>query len=201
MEEPSVFQMEPFNGDGFIKMKMLDIAIKYPDAYVFETGSCLASSALFFAEHFPMVYTIEANRRYYAYSYLRIKECGVENIKIILGQPKELLPKLLFNITLPTNVVFFFDSHWVSEEPILNELRAIAVAKMSNPIIAIYDWKVPDSNLGYYSWNGNYFSLDWIEPYLHKIYPSGFKYEYNSDEMSAGACRGIIYIISSADPA
>lgn len=194
------FQYEPFNGDKFIQMEMAKLAIKYPDAILFETGTCLASSTLFLAKHFPMVYTIEANRRYYAYSMQRVQEAEVSNINLLLGQSEELLPKLLFNLTLPTNVVFFLDAHWENFCPLLSELTAIAIAGIANPIITIHDWKVPGSTLGYDTYNGQDFTLEWIEPYLQKIYPSGFKYEYNSDEKSMGACRGIIYI-SSADPA
>ena len=194
------FQMEPFNGDKFIQMKMAELAIKYPDAVVFETGTCLASSTLFLANHFPMVYTIEANRRYYAYSKQRVEESATTNINLIFGQSEEWLPRFLFNLTLPTNVVFFLDAHWESFCPLLNELVAISVAGIANPIITIHDWKVPGSSLGYDSYNGQDFTIEWIEPYLQKIYPKGYKYEYNSDEKAMGACRGIIYI-SSADPA
>ena len=194
------FQMEPFNGDKFIQMKMAGIAVKYPDAIAIETGTCLASSTLFLAEHFKMVHTIEANRRYYNYSLSRVQEAGVSNINLMYGQSEELLPKLLFNLTMPRDVVFFLDAHWENFCPLKSELLAIAIAKIENPIIAIHDWKVPNSSLGYDSYNGQDFELEWIAPFLHKIYGDDFAYKYNSDEKAMGACRGIIYISSSADP-
>lgn len=191
------FQMEPFNGDKFIQMKMAGFSIKFPDAIAIETGTCLGSSTLFLARHFKKVYTIEANRRYYAFSICRIEEAGANNVKIILGGSEAVLPIILFSEPMPRDVVFFLDAHWGDFCPLESELLAISIAGIENPIIAIHDWKVPASNLGYDSYNGQEFTLDWIRPSLEKIYPNGFSYETNNDEEAMGARRGIIYIWSA----
>jgi len=194
------FQMEPFNGDKFIQMKMARFAIDFPDAVVIETGTCIASSTVFLAKHFKKVYTIENSSRFYAYSIKRVGDAGLTNVELILGGSERVLPLLLFKEDLPKDVVFFLDAHWGNFCPLESELTAILLAEIENPIIAIHDWKVAGSDLGYDSYNGQDFDLEWIGFYLNNIYPNGFKYETNNDQESMGAKRGIIYI-SSADPA
>lgn len=187
------FQMDPFNGDHFIEKKFLELRDKYGIKVAIETGTCLGSTTIFLAKNFELVKTVEINPQYYAIANGIFKQKGV-CVDNILGNSvdailywKELWPAL-----------YWLDAHWGNECPLLLELAAIRSVFIAFPVIAIHDFQVPNEpGLGFDSINGQPFTLEWIKPYLDKIYEdceNGYSTEYNTFEESAGAKRGIIYI-------
>jgi hypothetical protein len=88
-------------------------------------------------------------------------------------------------------VLLFLDAHWEASCPLLDELAAIAESGMK-PIIAIHDFKVPNKDFGFDSYNGQDYTWDWIAPSIEKIYGKDFKHYYNT--VAEGAKRGCVFI-------
>jgi hypothetical protein len=102
------------------------------------------------------------------------------------------MPEILKNY-LGDNYLFFCDSHWGPNNPLLEELKIIKAAG-HKPHIIIHDFKVPGHpELGYDTYNGQDYEFDWIKAGIEEIYGTdGYGIKYNSDAI--GAKRGIIYI-------
>lgn len=100
------------------------------------------------------------------------------NVTLIEGSSPEILKNLL-NVE-QSNILFFFDAHSNVYTPLIDELRVIAEARIK-PVIAIHDWKVPDRpDLGYDSYDGQDYTLEWIKPSLEAIYNDNYSY-YTAD--------------------
>jgi len=181
------FQLESFNGDHFVKEEFLKIKEKYDVKNVIETGTCLGSSTIFFTENFENVHSIEINS-----DYLNIAKERNPKANYYLGSSDIVLPSIISSLVGKT--VFFLDAHWEKHCPLLNELDCIA-SMTEKPIIVIHDFFVPNSNLGYDTYDGQAFDFQWIKEKLDLIYDTeNYKYFYNSDEKSTEVKRGLIYI-------
>jgi hypothetical protein len=181
------FQLESFNGDYFVKEEFLKIKEKYDVKNVVETGTCLGSSTIFFTENFENVHSIEINSE-----YLNIAKERNPKANYYLGSSDIVLPSIISSLVGKT--VFFLDAHWEKHCPLLNELDCIA-SMTEKPIIVIHDFFVPNSNLGYDTYDGQAFDFQWIKEKLDLIYDTeNYEYFYNSDEKSTEVKRGLIYI-------
>jgi hypothetical protein len=189
------FQLEPFNGDTFIEAEFILLKNKFGLNTAFETGTCFASSTLFLSENFDRVVTIENNIEYLNIAHQRLKEAKCTNVKTVFGDSQEVTYDAIIDNLINDKTMFFLDAHFNSYCPLRDELKAIALAGIK-PVIAIHDFKVPEqSGLGFDSYNGQDFELAWIFSDLNEIYGQGeWNYHYNTEENSAGAKRGIIYI-------
>lgn len=184
------FQSEPFNGDKFIEQEFLNLKHKFDIINAVETGTCLGSTTLFLSNNFQNVYTVEINSEYLHIA--KQKFLSHKNITTHQGDSVKLLSHIIEGLEGET--IFFLDAHWGERCPLLGELACIAAAKIK-PVIAIHDFYVPGSGLGFDSYNGQPLNFSWLEYSLNHIYvPNGFDYYYNSDELSGGAKRGVIYI-------
>lgn len=195
------FQDQPFNGDTFIQEEFLKLKHRYELTTAVETGTCLGSTTLFLSNNFEKVYTVEVNEAYL--SIAQQKFISHKNIEVFKGDSATILAYQLNKLSNRT--IYFLDAHWGGQCPLKNELAAIANAGL-RPVIAIHDFQVPgELLLGFDSYNGQLFTLEWIKPSLDLIYnerriddkkvPDDYEYYYNSFEKSAGAKRGIIYIL------
>jgi hypothetical protein len=182
-------QWEAFNGDTFIQENFLTLKYFYDIDTAIELGTCLGSTALWLADNFDHVFTIEVNPTFAEVAKERLE--GKSNVTLIVGDTTEELPKINFF----DNTIIFIDSHWYEVCPMKQELNIIANSG-AMPIIAIHDFYVPDEpNLGYDSINGQRFDIEWIKPELDAIYGEiGYDYCYNDDKHSTEIKRGIIYI-------
>lgn len=191
------FQNQPFNGDTFIQQEFLKLRDKYDLVNAVETGTCMGSTTLWLSDNFKNVYTVEVNPEFMRIAADKFKER--ENILPVIGNSPSVISRL-FSKVIGNRTIFFLDAHWTNNCPLLAELKAIANAGL-RPIIAIHDFKVPGSSLGFDSYNNQPFTLDWIKPALAEIYNEAdsdvddYTYYYNSDETATGAKRGIIYIL------
>lgn len=179
------YQDLPFNGDGYAAAEVLRLKEKHGCTNVVETGTCLGSTALWLAEHFEAVLTIEMNERYHRLASRR-SEPGV--ISWILGDSAKEVA--FFNAA----GFYFLDAHWANVCPLLDELDALA-KKNSRPVIMIHDFQVPDRpDLGFDCFpDGKPFSLKAVAPYLDKIYGKG-QWTHHFNDKAEGACRGILYV-------
>lgn len=190
------FQSQPFNGDTYIEQEFIKLRDKYDIVIAIETGTCMGSTTLWLSDNFEKVYTIEIDAGYYQIAMAKFT--NKDNITAICGSSPNVLNNLLNKFGNRT--IYFLDAHWTSNCPLLAELKAISNAGL-RPIIAIHDFKVPGSSLGFDSYNNQPFTLDWIKPALAEIYNEAdsnvndYTYYYNSDETATGAKRGILYVI------
>ena len=203
MNEPNLmpFQDQPFNGDTFVQAEFLKLKDKFNIDRVIETGSCLYSTTKWLGENFESVKTIEINEDYSKYGIHKVKD--MPNVTAIVGVSSvewlnqvasvyESNPYIIHNFLH----LFFLDAHWEENCPLLEELEAISKLRTTQkPVIVIHDFKVPNQNLGYDTYNGQPFELDWIKSKLEMIYGvDGYDYYYNSEETSTEIKRGLIYI-------
>ena len=188
-------QWEPFNGDGYVCGEFLKLKERFNITTVVETGTCLGSTCLWFSRNFDRVITIESNIEYLNVAHKRFKDEALKNIKTELGDSSYVLYPVLMEEKVMDDTIFFLDAHWANHCPLKQELEAIHFAGLK-PVIAIHDFKVPDNNeLGFDSYHGQDFDLEWIMPELDLIYgEDGWIHYYNSQEFTSGAKRGIIYI-------
>jgi predicted O-methyltransferase YrrM len=195
------FQDQPFNGDTFIAEEFLRLKHEYGLVNAVETGTALGGTTLFLSNNFEKVYTIEINETYH--NIAKQKFISHKNIELFKGDSATILT---YNLNkLSNRTIYFLDAHWQASCPLLNELQAIAHAGL-RPIITIHDFKVPgEPLLGFDRIGDQPFTFEWIKPYVDKIYndkriddrkvPDDYIYYYNTYEGSAGAHRGIIYIL------
>ena len=195
------FQDQPFNGDTFIAEEFLKLKHRFELTTAVETGTCLGSTTIFLSNNFEKVYTIEINEAYL--NIAQQKFISHKNIEVFKGDSATILAYQLNKISNRT--IYFLDAHWHEKCPLKEELAAISNAGL-RPVITIHDFFVPgEVGLGCDSYNGQPFTIEWIKSSLDLIYnerriddrkvSDDYEYYYNSFERSAGARRGIIYIL------
>lgn len=190
-------QTIPFNGDKFIENEFLSLKERFGLTTAIETGTCLGGTTIFLGENFDRAFTIEVNKAWLKIAISRFEAAGVSNkIKGFLGSSEKVLDDIIQLYSLDSSFILYCDAHWQGYCPLQDELKIIAKHKL-RPVIAIHDFCVPNvPALGYDGYNGQPFTFEWIKPRLEEIYGvDGYEYYYNTNEKSAGAKRGIIYII------
>lgn len=179
-----------FNGDEYICLEFIKLKDRFQIATAIETGSAVGGTTNWLAGNFEKVYSIEINETYLEFAKQRCSSHS--NIVFYKGDSPRVLSYTLNRVGDRT--IYFLDAHWQKDCPLKKELAAIAKAGIK-PVIAIHDFKVPGTSLGFDSYNGQPFTIEWIAQDLDSIYGADdYEYYYNSDEMSGGAKRGIIYI-------
>lgn len=180
-----------FEGDEFIAEKIKSLIKEFNINWIIETGTYLGGTTKRFAEMCEMVSTIEINDGFYLRAKDRLED--LDNVTMFYGDSVAILPQIL-KATLDKNILFFVDSHWPSNLPLLAELEIIEEYKSrhGNIVICIHDFKVPGHpELGFDQYGKVILEWDYIKAGIEKIYPD-YKVEYNS--RAEGAKRGIIYI-------
>ncbi len=178
-----------YEGDEFIHAELKKLVDKFGIDYIIETGTFLGGTTKRLAE-LSDVMTIEVVND----NYIKAKQ-NFESVKNILALWGDSVEVLKSNLQCFSNrsILFFLDSHWFENLPLLDELKEISNAGVK-PVIAIHDWKVPNRpDLGYDSYKGQDFTFDWIKESIEKIYGvDGYSYHYN--DQAEGAKRGVIYL-------
>lgn len=176
-----------FEGDTYIGSELIKLRDRFKIKYCVETGTQYGASTKALSGIFDNVISIEADPVFFSMAGENIKD---ENVVLIEGMSEEVL-----NLIEPDNVLYYLDAHGcnIGGCPLKKELTIISGKKHKNVSIAIHDFKVPDKDFGFDSYDFD-LSFEEIEAYLNFIYPKGFNYHYN--EEADGAKRGIIYIYS-----
>jgi hypothetical protein len=189
-------QRKAFNGDGFLAAKVLDFRDRFKIDAVVETGTCLGSSTLWFADHFRYVSTMETHEPFHNVAKARPRN-PLSSVDFILGSSHMwLLPAMrqATNMDSSKTILVFLDAHWEKFCPLMEELAAIRESGQK-PVIMIHDFKVPGHpELGFDCMpDGRPFELEMIAEALDQIYGvEGWLYEYN--QVAAGARRGCVFI-------
>jgi len=106
-----------------------------------ETGTYLAGTALWAAQHFDRVITIEADRQLYEAARKRL--ASYTNVDVRLGRSQDVLAALVPKLSRPA--LMWLDAHWCggdvavageSEEcPLLEEIATIDAGRMQHLIL------------------------------------------------------------------
>lgn len=186
--------LEGFEGDTVMKERVKKLIRDFQINTVIELGTYIGGTARQFAFMVPEVITVEINQVFFLRSKDQLRQ--YRNVQQIHDDSVSALPQILQGIAgrgMKTNLLFFIDSHWESNNPLLAELEIIADFGL-RPVIAIHDFKVPDHpELGFDTYGEIIYEWKWIKKSVEKIYGKhGFEIEYN--DKAEGAKRGIIYI-------
>lgn len=180
-----------FEGDTFLKAEFERLIKKHSIERIVETGTYLGATTRQFAKMAKEVYTVEVKPEYY--NEAKISLAQTPNVVQFLGNSIHVLPRIINDLGVKQNVLFFLDAHWNDYNPLLEELKTIADAGIK-PVIVIHDFKVRTRpELGYDSYNGQDYEWEWIATSVQSIYGvNGYKHHYNSE--ATGAKRGVIFI-------
>lgn len=189
------FQDQAFNGDGYLAAEILRLKESHGITTFFETGTCLGSTTLWAAHHFPDVWTIEVNPEFRKIAVKRFVDAAVHGKVITLEGSS---PEVIFGIHDSTmrlgKTLFFLDAHWGDTCPLLREIEAIS-DKGIRPVIVIHDFYVPGRpDLGYDCFpDGRPFKLENVSASLDRVYgPDGWDFHYN--DRAEGAKRGVLFV-------
>lgn len=173
-----------FEGDNNVGLEIIKLREKFSIQNCIETGTQYGKTTQALKNIFSKVITIEADSEYAAIARTHIDK----DIIVIQGKSQDVLRWIHCD-----NVIYYLDAHGcnIGGCPLKEELEIIATKNYQNVCIAIHDFKVPDKDFGFDTYD---YPLEFseIENYLHNIYPKGFNYHYN--DVAEGAYRGIIYI-------
>lgn len=115
---------------------------------------------------------------------------GNSQIVSFLGNSPDVMRQVLPATIGPH--CFYLDAHG-GGCPLLEELRVIADFGLSNSVIIIHDFKVPDRpSYGYNEYNGTPLCYDYIKADLARVNPN-FKIGYNREVAPGANQRGIFY--------
>jgi hypothetical protein len=111
------------------------------DTFV-ETGTYGGGTASWAARHFTAVHSIEASEKYWRDA--RTRYGSLHNIDFIHGHSPTALAALIPRLARP---LFWLDAHWCGGEtagaeaecPLIEEIAAIAAARLPDPVILIDD--------------------------------------------------------------
>jgi len=177
-----------FEGD-FILKETIEKIVKDNDVEaIIETGTYRGSTTLQFSKMVKIVHTIEASSDYFNESKKKLQ--FVQNVVQYLGKSEDIFEDVV-SLCKRRNLLLFLDAHWFNSCPLIDELKAVARLKLK-PIILIHDFKVPGTDFGFDSYNGQDFTIEWLRPHLEAIYGQDFKYFYNTK--AEGARRGVLFV-------
>ena len=157
---------------------------------IYETGTYIGTTTIFFSKFKISVSTCEISPSYYFIANDRFKK--IKNIKIENSNSYEYLKNNLKKTN--KNIFFYLDAHNESDaNPLLKELDII-YKKISNFIILIDDFLVPhDLNYGFDSDNGNLLNLSYIKKFVKKK-PINIYFPKSKCINETGLKRGSVYI-------
>lgn len=181
-----------FEGDTFLKDEFKKLIDLFKIDVIIETGTYRGSTTIQLAKMVDRVVSIEVKKENYLIAKSKTK--SVPGISLCLGNSAEELPNILkYDEIRNKNLFLFLDAHWESYNPLIDELKTIAVSGLKPKLIAIHDFKVPGTDFGFDSYAGQDYDFDWIKNELNAIYgENGYSYHYNT--VATGARRGVIFI-------
>ena len=175
---------EPFNGDLLLQGMVYGLIQAYNIFEVVETGSFVGTTTKWLSENVDYCHGIEVEKDYYEQAKVNAPEANV-----VLGRSVDVLPDMIAD--LGGRILFFLDSHWKNEWPLLDELRIIGESKhASRCVIVIHDYKTGD--LGYDRYGGRVLDEDYVRPVLESHFPRSRTFT-NKD--AVGSRRGVLVIM------
>lgn len=181
--------MSAFVGDNILESQITSLVKLHGIKTVVETGTYGGETTAAFARMgVPLVLTIEKAICYYPNGQNVAKK--YPNVKCFLGSSPDIIYRERSLLTSP--VLFYLDAHSPhTPSPLINELQSIAKCNLK-PFIILHDFVVPNTNLGFDTYEGQSYTLEWIKPWLDKI--GRYKHFYNDPNTAKGARRGVLFI-------
>lgn len=191
--ELDVLQTQPFAGDVSVCETVAELARKHRIASIIETGTYHGATTRFLAGLGVPVLTVESDRENFAQACVNLAD--VRNATPVLGSSAVLLPDLIEHSKRP--ILFFLDAHWGKSWPLLDELAMISLEHgTERSVIVIHDFKVPGTDLGYDTYDGQDLDLEYVEDAINAIYcrhRKGWSVSYNAPQTAQGLRRGVAY--------
>jgi hypothetical protein len=130
---------------------------------IVETGTFRGTTTAFFAQTGLPVHSIEASKRYYEYSKIRLRSSN--NVHLYQGSSVDLLPEICVRLQaakFPTFV--YLDAHWGDFLPLRKEIELLSQL-LPKSIIMIDDFEVPgDEGYRFDDYGpGKRISLDYLD--------------------------------------
>jgi hypothetical protein len=180
---------ESFNGDIFLQEKFKSLVNEHTPDVIIETGTHKADTTVYLASFGTPVITTEINAEYFEFSKKRLEKYN--NVTALFGDSAKVL-KENFETIRDKKIIAFLDAHWLSDMVLERELELFCDLKIK-PIILIHDFYVPNTNLGYDTYNGQRYEYDFFKPYFDKLYSQdNYKHSFNSQ--ATGLQRGVIFL-------
>lgn len=229
MDIPRLMPLQeyPFNGDGYLAAEVLRLKEAHGLGVAVETGTCLGSTTIWLREHFRHTYTMDVSQAFMDIAHARFDLAGIpclggemrtsnsmwgslakgpsggNSIITDTRDSAKNLPRYADNWKSQERngerLFFFLDAHWNDHCPLLDELDAIAAAKVK-PCIIIHDFQVPGTDFGFDKMpDGRPFNLELIAGRLDRIYgEKGWACNYPTEV--EGARRGWISVEPRVKP-
>jgi len=199
MSDPELmpFQTEPFNGDKYVEQEFLKLKKTFNLHVAIETGSCCYGTTKFLSENFSKVISIELNPDNAKIGLKNI--LNKKNVLACLGNSEVVLENIVKNhIKKEDRCVFFLDSHWGENFPLLNELDVLSNLKVIQPpVIVIHDFCTWDNRLYYFVYNNIALDYNYITTSVEKLqnnFKVKYRFYFNEWSKTTGAKSGVIYL-------
>lgn len=183
--------MKAFNGDRRILSVISDLCARYDIERAVETGTHTGHTTRMLSELVSTVYTMDVM------DYPRV---ACANVHQFTGESEEVLPRILGGTF--DNTLFYLDAHFPPQSTaVRSELQVIAQwmdsarqqSKSPAAVIAIHDFLVPGSTLGYDTYNGRTLDWDFVSDLVIAIYGANGYHRFCNSE-AEGARRGVLYV-------
>jgi predicted O-methyltransferase YrrM len=186
----------PFNGQIIRQQMFWRLVHSIGAVAIVETGTYRGTTTESIAQQFTgHIYTCELNRRYYEYA--RRKLASYRNVTIEHADSVNYLTKLLQSDKLDgARTIFYLDSHWNEDLPLLGELTSILDSGIPAAIL-IDDFAVPfDSGYTFDDYgHGKRLSVEILSGHLNQI--KGIFFPGVSANLETGRRRGAVILATS----
>jgi hypothetical protein len=170
----------PFNGDQILTRTVDFLLTECCVKHFVETGTYLGHTCRYIATHHPYLHisTIESNPDFYNASQIVLPKYG--NIESILGDSTMSVSRIVQD-GIDGLPLFFLDAHWYDYLPLPDEIRSI-VNHLSDAIMLIHDFQVPDMDYGFDVCKGQSIGIEMLAANMDKdksyqIYFPSYTYE------------------------
>jgi len=188
----------PFNGQDGRWELFGQIMAAHRFAAIVETGTNRGWTTRAMAEESGLpVFSIEVLRQNYKIAQSYLSDCA--DIHLFLGDSATVLPGKVAQGEIPDRNVFcYLDAHWQEELPLADEIEAVTSA-MTDFVIMIDDFQVPDDP-GYHFdayGPGKVLCLDYLRPFVDRGLFVFLPSRPSAEE--TGARRGCVVLTASVN--
>jgi len=178
-----------FEGDSILEQEVRNLVSKHKINLILETGSMVGFTAKKFSQ-MAETHSCEMKESNFKQAVVNSPDTQF----YLMSSPDFLRQMLALN--KDKTILCYLDAHGPHTTPIIEELEVIAASGVK-PVIVIHDFVNPnDKTMGFDSYQGQSYTLEWLMPYLEKIYR---KVNYYFNERAEGARRGVLFLEPQVD--
>ena len=152
----------PFNGD-IRRIKIIEELIDGSQFDIgIETGTWVGNTTQWLARHLPRVASIEYDKGVHGIAMLRMDQ--LNHVELLHGESEELFPKQVDRF-VGKRIFCYLDAHAKDKKPPLGkELQA--ASQHGNALVVIDDFRVPNSEFGYGTYDGIDLDIQYLRNYI-----------------------------------